>query len=206
MYIPKPFELTDTAEAVGFMQQYSFATLINVQSGIPVATHLPFLIKQQNGQVILSSHLARANPQAEILTQETSLVIFTEPHAYISPQHYEKELNVPTWNYVAIHAYGQAKLVTDEQQQLEALEHMIAQYDQTYLRQWATLPLSFKQKMVKGTVIFDITVTDLQGKKKLSQNRSKLEQQYIISAFGNSKDDNEKAVAAYMQNEMRNHH
>jgi transcriptional regulator len=206
MYIPNYFELTDTTEAVSFMQRYNFATLVNTINGTPVATHLPFVIKQEGNQVILSSHMAKANPQSAILTEAPSLVIFTEPHAYISPQHYEKQLNVPTWNYIAIHAYGKATLVTNEAQQLSALEQMIAQYDQAYLQQWATLPADFKSKMVKGTVIFDMVVTDLQGKRKLSQNRSAVEQQNIVSAFSNSTDVNEQAIAAYMQAGQQAHH
>ncbi|WP_311947679.1 FMN-binding negative transcriptional regulator [Mucilaginibacter terrae] len=201
MYTPKHFELTDVAEAVAFMKQYSFATLINVNGNIPEATHLPFLIKQEGEQVILSSHLARANPQAEYIAKGTSLIIFTEPHAYIAPTHYEKELNVPTWNYIAIHAYGEAKIVTDEVAQLKALEEMIASYDAAYLQQWAGLPIDYKLKLCKAIVVFNITVTDLQGKKKLSQNRNDADRESIIKAFSQSKDFNEQVIGEYMRKE-----
>ena len=92
MYTPRPFELTDTNEAVAFIQRYSFGTLISVIDGEPVATHLPFVIKQYDDQVIISSHLAKPNVQSQHLLNGTSLVIFTEPHAYIAPKHYEQEL------------------------------------------------------------------------------------------------------------------
>jgi transcriptional regulator len=92
MYTPKHFELTNTSEAVAFMQRYSFATLINVIDDLPVATHLPFVITHNGDQVILSSHLAKPNVQAQHLLAGTSLVIFTEPHAYIAPKHYETTL------------------------------------------------------------------------------------------------------------------
>jgi len=202
MYTPKHFQLTDTNEAVAFMKQYSFATLINVVDNVPVATHLPFLIKQEGDQVILSSHLAKANPQSDHITSGTSLIIFTEPHAYISPQHYEKELNVPTWNYIAVHAYGETKVVDDEAQQLVALEEMIASYDTAYLQQWAGIPMDYKLKMCKAIVVFDITVTDLQGKKKLSQNRTDADRESIIKAFANSADANEQVIGEYMQAEI----
>ena len=184
------------------MKQYSFATLINVVDNVPVATHLPFLIKQEGDQVILSSHLAKANPQSDHITSGTSLIIFTEPHAYISPQHYEKELNVPTWNYIAVHAYGETKVVDDEAQQLVALEEMIASYDTAYLQQWAGIPMDYKLKMCKAIVVFDITVTDLQGKKKLSQNRTDADRESIIKAFANSADANEQVIGEYMQAEI----
>lgn len=199
MYIPKAFELTDINEAVNFMQRYSFATLINVNNKVPVATHLPFVIKRNGDQVILSSHIAKPNQQAQDLVQGTSLVIFTEPHAYIAPQHYIKELNVPTWNYIAVHAYGNAVVVNNEEQQLQALEEMITAYDTEYLKQWEKLPMDYKLKLSKGIVVFDILVTDLQGKKKLSQNRSEIDRHNVIEALSASNNLNKKVISNYMR-------
>jgi transcriptional regulator len=201
MYIPKPFEITDVNEAVNFMQQYSFATLVNTSNGVPHATHLPFTITRSGDQVVLSTHMAKPNEQVNYLNNSTSLVIFTEPHAYIAPRHYEKELNVPTWNYIAVHAYGQATLVTDEALQLNALQNMIAAYDTAYLKQWANLPMDYKLKMMKGIVVFDIAVTDLQGKKKLSQNRTETDRQSVEKALSQSNDANEQNIAEHMRME-----
>src|SRR6185312_14593223 len=102
MYIPSFNNLTDRAEIIAFMQRYSFATIITTIDGLPVATHLPFLVKEDDGKVILQAHFAKANPQWKAITESTSLVIFTEPHAYISPTNYETEKVVPTWNYLAV--------------------------------------------------------------------------------------------------------
>jgi transcriptional regulator len=201
MYIPKPFEITDVNEAVNFMQQYSFATLVNTSNGVPHATHLPFTITRSGDQVVLSTHMAKPNEQVNYLNNSTSLVIFTEPHAYIAPRHYEKELNVPTWNYIAVHAYGQATLVTDEALQLNALQNMIAAYDTAYLKQWANLPMDYKLKMMKGIVFFDIAVTDLQGKKKLSQNRTETDRRSVEKALSQSNDANEQNIAEHMRME-----
>jgi transcriptional regulator len=203
MYIPKPFEITDLNEAISFMQQYSFATLVNTSNGVPHATHLPFTITRSGDQLVLSAHMARPNEQVAYLDNSTSLVIFTEPHAYIAPRHYEKELNVPTWNYIAVHAYGQATLVTEEDQQLAALHQMIASYDTDYLQQWATLPMDYKLKMMKGIVFFDIPVTDVQGKKKLSQNRTAADRESVTQALSQSNDANEQSIGHYMQSEMK---
>jgi len=199
MYVPKAFQLTDTNEAVRFIQRFSFATLINISNNVPVATHLPFVVKHNNGQVILSSHLAKPNTQANDLVNGTSLVIFSEPNAYVAPKHYEKELNVPTWNYIAVHAYGKANIVDDEIKKLESLEEMIASYDNDYLKQWAALPADFKLNMSKGIVVFDILVTDLQGKKKLSQNRSDVDKHAVTEALSKSTDTNEKLISEYMR-------
>jgi len=202
MYIPKQFEITNHDEAITFMQQYSFATLINIVDDVPIATHLPFITRQVGEQTILSSHLAKANPQANHLTTGKSLVIFTEPHAYIAPKHYEKDLNVPTWNYIAVHAYGNANIVKEEDKQIQALEQMIAFYDADYVKQWTTLPMDYKLKMAKGILVFDIVVTDLQGKKKLSQNRSEVDRKSVIEALSNSTDAHEQSIGSFMNSEL----
>lgn len=205
MYIPKPFQIKDHHESIAFMQRYSFATLINTIDGVPVATHLPFIVNEENDRLILSSHLAVANPQSQQLLNNTSLVIFTEPHAYIAPRLYEKELNVPTWNYIAVHAYGKADIVIDEAAQLQALKQMIAFYDADYLTQWETLPMDYKLKMAKGIIVFNILVDDLHGKKKISQNRSNKDFNSVANALSQSKDLNEQTIANYMNLENREH-
>jgi transcriptional regulator len=125
-------------------------------------------------------------------------VIFTEPHAYISPSNYEKEQNVPTWNYLAIHAYGKATLVDDKAQVAQVLEKMIGFYEAAYREQWDNLTDDYKHKLMNGITAFEIVVTDLQAKKKLSQNRTEVERGNIISSLGSSADKNEQEIAAYM--------
>jgi len=198
MYIPKNFQLSDSEETIAFMQKYSFATIVTVIDGVPEATHLPFIVEQRDDKVVLVSHFAKANPQAAAIFNDTSLVIFTEPHAYISPSNYEKELNVPTWNYLAVHAYGKATLIDDKAEVTQVLEKMIGFYEADYLKQWAQLPDEFKFKMMNGIVAFEIIVADLQGKKKLSQNKTEVERQNIIESFSRSKDNNEQEIAVYM--------
>nr|WP_294948552.1 FMN-binding negative transcriptional regulator [uncultured Mucilaginibacter sp.] len=198
MYTPKHFLLADSQETISFMQKYSFATIITNINGVPVATHLPFIVEQRNDQLVLISHFAKANPQSVAVFNETSLVIFTEPHAYISPSNYEKELNVPTWNYLAVHAYGKATLIDDKAEVAKLLEKMIGFYEANYLKQWAQLPDDYKHKMMNGITAFEIVVDDLQGKKKLSQNRSDIERENIINSFSGSADKNEVEIAEYM--------
>src|SRR5476649_177662 len=115
MYIPSFNKFEDPRQVVGFMQRYSFATIVTVKDGTPIATHLPFIIKRQDDKIILSSHFAKANPQSSGINNSSALVIFTEPHAYISPKNYEKEANVPTWNYLAVHTYGTCTLLDGEE-------------------------------------------------------------------------------------------
>jgi len=202
MYIPKHYLAEDQAEIVDFIKTYSFATIVTNIEGIPVATHLPFHISERDNQVILSSHFSRANSQWKHIEQDNILVIFSEPHAYISPTHYESQLSVPTWNYVAVHIYGQGKIMGEASQTLNILENTIAFFEPAYKEQWDILPEDYKTKMMKGIVAFEIEVTDIQAKKKLSQNKTEKEQQNIIEALSKSSNATEKAIADLMQKNM----
>jgi transcriptional regulator len=202
MYIPKNFEITNQAEIVEFMQRFSFATVVTAKNGIPVATHLPFLVTVKNEKVVLTSHFAKANPHWEDIVDNQVLVIFTEPHAYISPSNYEKELNVPTWNYIAVHAYGNGKLLTGEEETFKVLEATISSYETAYKSQWDGLPADYKLKLSKGIVAFEIEVTALQAKKKLSQNKTETEQKNVISSLSKG-DANEKHIAEYMKQNLQ---
>lgn len=199
MYIPKLNLLDDKQEAISFMQRYSFATIVTVKDNIPSATHLPFIVSLRDNEIVLTSHFAKANPQADELLDGNPLVIFAKPHAYISPKHYESEQSVPTWNYIAIHAYGQATLVESPEEKAKLLEQTIRFYEDDYLKKWSGLPGDYKLKMMKGIIGFEITVTELQGKKKLSQNRSDVEKERIITDLSSSTDTTAKAIADYMR-------
>jgi transcriptional regulator len=198
MYIPSFNKFEDQQEAIGFMQRYSFATIVSVKDGVPVATHLPFIINRTDNKIILKSHFAKANPQAVDAINTNVLVIFTEPHAYISPKHYEKEESVPTWNYLAVHAYGKCVLIDGEEKKAELLKATILNYEADYLKQWDHLPDAFKRNMMKGIVAFEMVVEDLQAKSKLSQNKTENERQNIINELKDSANSNEKEIADYM--------
>lgn len=202
MYVPKNFLTTDQNEIVAFMKAYSFATIITAKANLPTATHLPFIISTRNDKVILTSHFAKANSHWEDTEENKCLVIFNQPHAYISPTHYERELNVPTWNYIAVHAYGDATLITDEQGAFEILEATINNYESGYKRQWDKLPVDYKLKLIKGIVAFEVTITDLQAKKKISQNKTEKEQKNIIDSLSLSEDKNDRDIAEYMSQRL----
>jgi transcriptional regulator len=202
MYIPKHYQTTDKDEILGFMRSYSFATIICAKDNYPVATHLPFVIEENDHQIILSSHFAKANTQWQHLTGQDVLVIFAEPHAYISPSHYDTALNVPTWNYVAVHAYGKGEIIKEPDSAFALLDTMIKSFEPDYKAQWDSLPADFRQKMLNGIVAFKIVVTDLQAKKKLSQNRKEAERNRIIAAFEHSHHAQEQSIGELMkQNE-----
>ena len=199
MYVPRHFEQKEAAAQVEFMRRYSFATIVSEVEGRPFASHLPFVIEwEENGPVTLLAHFAKANPQAASLEDQTVLVIFNEPHAYISPSLYDKEQSVPTWNYVAVHAYGQATLITEETAALELLEKQIQAFEKEYFAQWANLSKAFKSAMIKGITAFKIDVTELQGKEKLSQNKTVQERERIGAHLLESADAMARETGALM--------
>lgn len=199
MYTPNHFQFKDTAEKIAFMKQYSFATIITVKDNLPIATQLPFFIDNSSDKLILSSHFAAANEQSKYVEANTSLVIFTEPHAYISPAHYDKRESVPTWDYIAVHAYGKAKVIVEETAKIKALEQMIKFYEKDYLHQWDSLPDKFKKGMMNGIVAFELQITDLQGQKKLSQNKTEVERKRIVEHLEKSENTAEKDIADYIK-------
>ena len=199
MYIPKLFAVQDDIEAYNFMKQYSFATMVTSDNNIPTATHLPFTVSKRDEEIILTSHFAKVNPQWNEITNSKVLIIFTEPHAYISPKHYDNPLSGPTWNYIAVHAYGHGEIITDQTQAFEVLEKMIDTYDADYKKQWEQLPEDYKWKMLNGIVAFEVVITDLQASKKLSQNKTEKEQQRIIDALSLSLNSSEKQLAEFMR-------
>jgi transcriptional regulator len=202
MYIPKHYLINDKEEILRFIETYSFATIITVKDNFQSATHLPFVVTETENEIILTSHFSKANMQWSEVTENKVLVIFTEPHAYISPKHYDREMNVPTWNYVAIHVYGKGSLITEQDQSFAVLDTMIDNFEKEYKTQWDKLPIEYKTKMLNGIVSFQIIVTDIQAKKKLSQNKKETERKRIISSFEQSNDNNKKAIAEFMkQNE-----
>jgi transcriptional regulator len=200
MLITNSFKFDDQSEQIAFMKRYSFATIITSCNNLPIATQLPFVVNEVNGKVLISGHFAQANEQVKDIEQYTSLIIFTEPHAYISPSHYEKHESVPTWDYISVHAYGKANIISDEKAKEQALKEMILYYEKEYLVQWDSLSEKFKQGMMRGIVAFEIEVSNLQGKKKLSQNKSEQERKNIVSHLENSNSAVERELAPFIKN------
>lgn len=199
MYIPKHYIGEDQQEAIAFMRRFNFASIITAVNDVPMATHLPFVIKEHEGKVKLEAHFAKANPQWKEIGGKENLVIFSEPHAYISPSHYEHEQNVPTWNYVSVHAYGNAVLVEDPLAATAALEAMMDSFEPEYKKQWMTLSEDYKDRMLKGIVAFELEVTRMQYKEKLSQNKTLTERASIIQGLDSSEDSSEKTIAHFMR-------
>jgi transcriptional regulator len=206
MYIPASFREDDPDELRALMRAHSFGTLVSVLDGAPFATHLPFLVDGEgDGPTVLRAHLARANPQWRAWEhggEGEVLAIFTGPHAYVSPTWYaEPGPAVPTWNYTAVHAYGEPRLMSDDELR-RSLADMVAVYEagRDPVYSMDTLPEEFVAARVgHGTVGIEIAVTRLEGKAKLSQNRPDADRRSVIAALRAQSTPDAHATAAAME-------
>ncbi|MEZ4674181.1 MAG: FMN-binding negative transcriptional regulator [Caldilineaceae bacterium] len=200
MYIPNANRLDDRSQVLDFMRTHNFATIVSSVEGNFFASHVPLTIVDSGVDIQLHGHLAKANPQwHDLATQKEVLAIFQGPHAYVSPQHYAKWESVPTWNYIAVHAYGSAQLVTDEAGKLVALAGLIAATEAGHQQQWDAQSEQFRSGLLNGIVAFAITVTRLEGKAKLSQNRPVGDQERVAAALLQHPDSAAQAVGHAMQ-------
>lgn len=200
MYSPDHFKVTDPAALMAFMQKHSFATIVTQDGEAPHATHMPVLYDPDKGEKgTLVSQMARANPQWQHFEEEREvLVIFTGPHAYVSPAWYLTAPAVPTWNYTAVHVYGIPRLVTDPEKFASMLHDLIEFYESSRVDRWhGEMPDTFRDRLMKGIVGVEIEITRIEGKFKLSQNRPE-DQPGVIAALAASDDQTDREVSAMM--------
>jgi transcriptional regulator len=203
MYIPRHFEVTDTAWCHALMRAQSFAVMITADdAGVPFATHLPILVDDTRGPLgTLRGHVARPNPHWRYLAAgRPTLVVFSGAHAYVSPAWYATHPAVPTWNYVAVHATGTAALVEDAERVRALLADLVHVYERPGPAAWSfeSLPADYVAGMQRGIVAFEMPIDRLEGKAKLSQNRDAVDQGRTREALASSDDPVARAVAALM--------
>ena len=202
MYIPKHNQMEDGTALLAYIRAYSFAALASSGPGGLTATHLPFVIEEEGGRITLLAHMAKANPQwRDLAAGGEALVIFMQPHGYVSPRFYDSRRNVPTWNYVAVHAYGRPVLIEERAAKLELQQKLIRQHDAGYLAQMAELPESYIDAKLAAIVSFSLAVTRLDARYKLSQDKNPAERERIareLEAGG-------EGVAAETAQLMRKH-
>ena|SRR5579862_3382510 len=171
------------------MRANPFAILVSTTNVGPFATHVPVVIRQDAGQTTIRGHVAKANPHWRHLQEQAQcLMIFHGPHAYVSPTNYATGENVPTWNYGAVHAYGKARTFSETSELLGMLHDLIPTFEAAYAEQWAGLSESYRARMLSHIVGFEIEVTKLEAKFKLSQNRTRDEQQKVIDSLSRASD------------------
>jgi transcriptional regulator len=198
VYTPTHFRIEDRAVLFDFMSTNNFGILVTIDHGAPIATHLPFLIEPDRGEHgTLIGHIARANSQWQsFLSQSEALVIFQGAHAYISPSWYQSHPSVPTWNYATVHAYGVPRVVADNQATYHLLNGLVNKHEAGFDRPWEMdLPDDYYQKQTNAIVVFEIELMRIEGKFKMSQNRSAEDRSGVIAALDQSGDANSIEVA-----------
>ncbi|MBX8945398.1 MULTISPECIES: FMN-binding negative transcriptional regulator [Lysinibacillus] len=200
MYVPKYYKVSDLEEIKEFIQHNSFATIVSIRKGKPIAAHIPVLLKKIENDYYLTGHLAYGNPLWKTFEEvQDILVIFNGPHAYISSSWYEHE-NVPTWNYQAVHVYGKASLIEGialEQDLTSLLEKYESFRENPVL--WDKLSPELLQQEMKGIKGFKIKVEEVQAAYKLSQNRNASDYANIIKELYKEENPHADAVAEAMK-------
>jgi transcriptional regulator len=194
MYIPKHFAQSSESALWDFIEQHAFGTLLTVADGAPMLSHLPFLPDRAAG--VLHCHVARANPHWHAVARSPqAVVIFAGPHGYVSPTWYAERGGVPTWNYAVVHAYGEAEAVDDPERTRKHVEALAAKYESGRPSPWVP---DYDTRRLSGIVGIDIRVTKVEGKFKLSQNRSEADRARVLAALRASGRADDAALARFM--------
>ena len=191
MYLPKHFEERDPERLRSFIERYPLGSLVTAtESGLD-ANHIPFLCADTGSAAgTLHGHIARANPLwREVVRDATALVIFRGPDSFISPTWYpskrENARVVPTWNYAVVHAHGVLRFVEDPAWVRSHVEALTREHEGKRDAPWAVTdaPADFIEKMVAAVVGIEISITQLVGKWKVSQNRSISDRMGVVEAL-----------------------
>jgi transcriptional regulator len=201
LYLPELFAERDPAALHAFLDDNAFATLISPDPIDPHITHVPLLLERGRGASgALLGHMARANPHWRRLeAQPDVLAVFHGPHAYVSPSWYAAHPSVPTWNYAVVHVHGNARLM-HESRDLEALvRRLVERHEGPRPQPWRMeLPADYQAGMLQGIVGFEIEITAITGKFKLSQNRPAVDRERVAAALA-SGSPGEQDVANLMR-------
>ncbi len=200
MYLPPQFNAKDRKVAWDIMRSNPFASLIsNDDDGLPFVTHMPLhLVAEESVPEKLMGHCARPNPHWRYLeARPQAVVTFLGPHAYLSPGVYPDLARVPTWNYVAVHATVEARVIHEPDEKDALLKALIGDHEPPYAQQWRDLGSDFAAKMLKGIVAFELTITQLQCKLKLNQHRPEA-YEATLQAYDDGNEQS-RAVANWMR-------
>lgn len=202
MYTPRFNQVTDRNLLLEAMRSYSFAVLVGAASevgpGAILATHLPLVVKDEGEHGVLEGHFAKANPHWKALAGQETLVVFPGPHSYVSPTLYAEALSVPTWNYIAVHAYGTVQLVEDDAGKEALLRGLMEMHEPTYAAHWDEMPENYRRAMLTGIVGFRIPIARVEGKFKMSQNRPEADRRSVRIAHA-SGTYNQQELATWME-------
>jgi transcriptional regulator len=206
MYRPAEFNEDRVAVLHQAMRDIAFGTLVTLDADGLIASHIPLLLEDAPAPLgNITGHLARANPQARAPAPESeALVIFLGPHTYVTPSWYPSKAEtgrvVPTWNYVAVHAYGSLRFIDNPAWKRAHVTRLTRSQESKREAPWTVddAPEDYLQGMLKGIIGFELPIARLEGKWKMSQNRREPDRQGVIAGLEAEADPQSVAVAAIM--------
>lgn len=203
MYIPDVFQETDLATLHRTMREAGLATLVTATSERMIASPVPlFLVAEEGPYGTLYGHLARANPQRKLTPIGDALVLFMGPNAYISPSWYPSKQEhgkvVPTWNYLAVHAYGQVEFFDDADRLRCIVSQLTDLHEKQHAQPWSVgdAPDIFVNAMLRGIVGLRMQITHLEGKLKMNQDETAEDRAGAIQGLAKSEHESAHAVSA----------
>ena len=210
MFTPPAFRQDDLATLHQQMRSSPLATVVSQGAGGLLASHLPLLLVPEEGEFgTLYGHFARANPHWRELAQGETLAIFQGPQGYISPGWYPSKAEhgkaVPTWNYIAVHARGQARLIEEGAQLLQLVSRLSDQHEAGRTQPWAVseAPADYIASMLRAIVGFALPIQRLEGQWKLSQNRDPADHAGVRKGLAASSAASDQELARQMNAQAR---
>ena len=203
MYVPEYYAEDDPDRISEILDGYGFALVVTVDGeGLPFASHLPLIHDPGRGpKGTIVGHMARANPQWRQFDRERDvLAVFSGPHAYVSPAWYETHPAVPTWNYAAVHVYGRPRIIDDLDAVRATVRRLVERHEADQETPWRMdLPRSYETGMLRAIVAFEIEISRIEAKFKLSQNRDHVDRRNVAARLDALGYDDAKAVAGLMR-------
>jgi transcriptional regulator len=207
MYIPKHNEETRVSVMHSLMVSRPLGTLVTMGASGLVASHIPMIVDDDGSQFgVLKGHISRANTQwRDFVSTVDALAIFAGHQHYITPNWYpgtkEHGKEVPTWNYVVVHAYGPLKVIHDEQWLLTNVEKLTNVHESASPIPWkvSDAPQDFIQSQLKGIVGVEIPIQRLQGRWKLSQNRTERDRTCVVDGLAKLNTPESLAMSALVE-------
>lgn len=203
MYVPPAFREDDPAALAAIIAAARLATLVTATPDGLVATPLPLLFDPAEGPMgTLYGHVARANPQWRLPVSGEALALFAGPDAYVTPSWYAAKAEhgkvVPTWNYVAVHAYGPVEFVEDADRLRAIVTRLTDYHEAGRARPWAVsdAPDGYIAAQLRGIVGVRLPVARIEGKRKLSQNRSAADRLGVAAGLAEGVGEDERTVGA----------
>jgi transcriptional regulator len=203
MYVPPAFRDDDLHSIHRAIRDARLANFVTATSEGIVATPMPMFVDDGEGDKgTLYGHVARANPQWTMAPTCEAMAIFMGPDAYVTPSWYatkhETAKVVPTWNYIAVHAYGPVEFFEDDERLLDVVTRLTNLHEQARAQPWAVsdAPAEFTKAQLRGIVGVRMPITRLEGKRKMSQNRSAADRAGVIKGLAESDRPEERIASA----------